>query len=76
MKGIVLAALLLTACGHTHLGVNKPQAGAAILAGMVISAAASDSSSAPAPIMDPDRAIIEQDCTKPIDLSAGNLRCR
>lgn len=29
----------------------------------------------PAPEMDPDRAINEQDCTKPIDLS-GNLRCR
>jgi hypothetical protein len=27
-------------------------------------------------VMDPERAITEQDCTKPIDHSAGNLRCR
>src|SRR5258706_13917503 len=26
--------------------------------------------------MQPDRVIVEQDCTKPIDLSSGNLRCR
>jgi hypothetical protein len=30
----------------------------------------------PAPEMQPDRAISEQDCTKPIDLTAGNLRCK
>src|SRR2546425_10956089 len=29
-----------------------------------------------APEMKPDRAVNEQDCTKPIDLSSGNLRCR
>src|SRR5919201_1624940 len=29
----------------------------------------------PAPPLAPDRAVSEQDCTKPIDLS-GNLRCR
>jgi hypothetical protein len=29
-----------------------------------------------APEMKPDRAVSEQDCTKPIDLSSGNLRCR
>src|SRR5438128_11341433 len=29
----------------------------------------------PPPEMNPDRAISEQDCTKPIELS-GNLRCR
>ena len=29
----------------------------------------------PAPQMNPDRSISEQDCTKPIELS-GNLKCR
>ena len=29
-----------------------------------------------APPMDPKRRISEQDCTKPIDFSAGNLRCK
>jgi hypothetical protein len=28
------------------------------------------------PPMDPKRAVSEQDCTKPIDFSAGNLRCK
>jgi len=28
------------------------------------------------PEMQPDRSISEQDCTKPIDFSAGNLRCK
>jgi hypothetical protein len=31
--------------------------------------------SAPAPAMSPDRAVAEQDCTKPIELT-GNLRCK
>jgi hypothetical protein len=30
----------------------------------------------PAPELAPDRRINEQDCTRPIDLSSGNLRCR
>ena len=31
--------------------------------------------SRPAPAMNPERQIIEQDCTKPIELT-GNLRCQ
>ena len=29
-----------------------------------------------APPLDPERKVSEQDCTKPLDLSAGNLRCK
>ena len=29
-----------------------------------------------APPMDPSRRINEQDCSKPIDLTAGNLKCK
>jgi hypothetical protein len=29
-----------------------------------------------APELAPDRRVAEQDCTKPIDFSAGNLRCK
>jgi hypothetical protein len=29
-----------------------------------------------APPMAPDRKIVEQDCSKPVDLSAGNLKCK
>ena len=30
----------------------------------------------PVPELDPDRKISEQDCTKPLDLSQGNIRCK
>jgi len=30
----------------------------------------------PAPELAPDRRISEQDCTRPIDFSSGNLRCK
>src|ERR1035437_1314813 len=30
----------------------------------------------PAPAPDPSRRINEQDCTKPIELNGGNLRCK
>lgn len=30
----------------------------------------------PVPPLDPSRVVNEQDCTKPLDLAAGNLRCR
>jgi hypothetical protein len=30
----------------------------------------------PVPAMDGSRKVNEQDCTKPVDLTAGNLRCR
>jgi hypothetical protein len=30
----------------------------------------------PAPVLAPNRRITEQDCSKPIDLAQGNLRCK
>ena len=64
---------------------------AAIVAGVVIAGTARDLNNPPpppryesfsdwfwgrpAPTMDPDRAVSDQDCTKPIATS-GNLRCR
>ena len=30
----------------------------------------------PPPTLDPGRHITEQDCTKPVDLTRGNLRCK
>jgi hypothetical protein len=30
----------------------------------------------PVPELDPARRISEQDCTKPLDLSQGNMRCK
>jgi hypothetical protein len=28
------------------------------------------------PPLDPERKVTEQDCTKPVDLTGGNLRCK
>ena len=30
----------------------------------------------PVPELDPNRRVSEQDCTKPLDLSLGNIRCK
>jgi len=55
--------------------------GVAILAGVVYEAAyggfayAADSERRP-PEMAPDRRISEQDCTKPLDYTLGNIRCK
>ena len=73
---------------HVHGGNSLA---AVVLAGMLIAGAAEDLRSAqpfpsvsvfsdwmnprPAPAMQPDRAVSEQDCTKPIELG-DNLLCR
>ncbi|HET7364515.1 MAG TPA: hypothetical protein VFJ70_13185 [Burkholderiales bacterium] len=61
--------------------------GIALLAATIAAAVSGDFGEAPAssglmepiwrlpPPMNPDRAVAEQDCTKPIELT-GNLRCR
>ena len=36
----------------------------------------SGSRSLPAPELDPARRVVEQDCTKPIEDSSANLKCR
>jgi hypothetical protein len=38
-------------------------------------AANAESRSKPAPL-DPSRKVVEQDCSKPIDLYRGNIQCR
>ena len=57
---------------HVHGG----SLAAVILAGMLIAGTAEDIRNPQAvPVMQPDRAVSEQDCTKPIELG-DNLRCR
>ena len=52
---------------------------AAVLIMAVFISAAADGTLVPEPAvpeMDPQRKVVEQDCTKPIDMSLGNLRCK
>jgi hypothetical protein len=59
--------------------VNSANVLGAVLLGGMLTAAAVEDGRGPAmqsiPEMSPDRAVAEQDCTKPIELT-GNLRCR
>jgi len=48
--------------------------GAAAFASMLFIAALV--SARPVPELDPERRISEQDCTRPVDYSLGNIRCR
>jgi hypothetical protein len=66
---------------HTHI---EGAAGLAALLGIVVVASAVESergvygtdSSRRAPEMAAERKVSEQDCTKPIDFSLGNIRCK
>jgi hypothetical protein len=49
---------------------------ALLVAGMFIAAAIDYQENPPPPALDGGRRINEQDCTRPIDPTAGNLRCR
>ena len=81
----------VTTGGSASVHVGSRSLAAIVIAGMFIAAAAEDlreprplpsfSSLAdwfripPAPALDPERPVSEQDCTRPIELG-GNLRCR
>jgi hypothetical protein len=85
----VLLLVLITGCNYARMDSGALQVGgrplAVVILGSLLIATAVDGESRPmlfsetgfrpAPQMNADRAINEQDCTKPIELS-GNLRCR
>jgi len=64
---------------HTH--VSGGSGLAAFLAASLLAASIVDYEGGPQPTasgaeMDPSRRVSEQDCTKPIDYSVGNIRCK
>jgi hypothetical protein len=85
----ILLLLLISGCSYMRMdaGGLQVQGGslAVVVLGSLLIATAvdgeprsmlfTDMGTRPAPQMNPDRSISEQDCTKPIELS-GNLRCR
>jgi hypothetical protein len=78
--------------GKAGLHVESRSLAAMIVAGMFIAAAVEDARDprpypsfsdfadwfrgTPKPELDPERRISEQDCTRPIDQSLGNIRCK
>ena len=82
----------VTTGGSASVHVESRSLAAIVIAGMFIAAAAEDlreprpfpsfSSLAdwfrgsPTPELDPDRKISEQDCSRPLDYTQGNIRCK
>jgi hypothetical protein len=62
------AAPAATAAGHG--GGSSVVLGTGVVAGAVYTAPRY------VPPMDPQRDVTEQDCTKPVDLTRGNLKCK
>lgn len=74
MRALVLA-LVLTGC-HAEARVHAGFASALGLSILAIGAYDYEGARDEAPYLAPDRKVSEQDCTKPIDHTLGNLRCK
>ena len=86
----MVIALLLSGCSHSAVVVSNAHpvvasgnvsasggVAAVVLIGTAAIAASQDGSGPEAvPTLAPEREVNLQDCTKPVDLTAGNLRCR
>jgi hypothetical protein len=77
MRASLLGVVLLGGC-HVHVAVSASTATALNvgLATAVIVSEEMGTERFPPPELAPDRVVNEQDCTKPIDETAGNLRCK
>lgn len=81
----LILLLLIAGCAHTEAqigsrsGASSAQVravgGAAVVLGVAAALADPYQPDRP-PELDPNRQINEQDCTQPVDFTAGNLRCR
>jgi hypothetical protein len=82
-----VVALLAAGCSHVSVGgggvsasgsasVSSGAARGIFLLGFLAAANYSEVREDPAPELAPDRVISEQDCSKPVDFTAGNLRCK
>lgn len=74
--GAVPAAGTTVTGGSVSVHAHSHALAALLFAGMFIAAAIDYPGNPPPPALDGGRRINEQDCTRPIDLSAGNLKCR
>ena len=80
MKALTVAAALLAGCAvQIPVGADFAAAYGLAMFGVVVVSGERDRGLGYArtpPEMDPTRKVNEQDCTKPIDWSAGNIRCK
>jgi len=86
---VLVLAIALASCSSTRRSkpaASQPEANTAKMPAQAAPPAATRSSSytqtpgasysGPLPPLEANRKINEQDCTKEVDLTAGNLRCR
>lgn len=84
---VFVLAFLASGCSHVSVGGGGVSAGGSasvssgaargiFLLGFLAAANYSEVREDPAPELAPDRVISEQDCSKPVDFTAGNLRCK
>jgi len=79
VKALLLGVLLLAGCSSNtawKVSVGDPNPGAQVQVHSTGDLAYTYGAAQRAPEMAPDRRVSEQDCTKPIDYSLGNLRCK
>ena len=74
---LLVSALLLSGCTvHVHNSSDAARViGVGFIAAMIYSAENGNDYRGEPPL-DPTRKVSEQDCTKPIDSTLGNLRCK
>ncbi len=73
---LLLSSAFLFAGCTSHHEIHSDGARALFLLGFLAAANYGDVREDPVPPLAPDRVISEQDCSKPIDFTAGNLRCK
>jgi hypothetical protein len=77
MRASLLAVVLLGGCSVTlGVGADAAMAFSLGITTAVIVGEEMRSEELPPPPLAPDRVVSEQDCTQPIDPTAGNLRCK
>jgi hypothetical protein len=84
MKSAVAFAVVLCGCSHAHTQVDiHGGRSLAALLGVSLLIAAYEAEHAgfladprAVPELDPNRRVSEQDCTKSLDYSLGNIRCK
>jgi hypothetical protein len=75
MKRTILLAMLLGGC-TVHIGTDSRTATVIGLGIVAVGIYGYETARDPTPQLAPDRKVSEQDCTRPIDPTLGNLRCK
>ena len=78
MRAILLLLVLLVLPAGCTVHIETDSRAATVLGAGIIAAGmvSYEMQREAAPELAPDRVVSEQDCTRPVDLTLGNLRCK